>query len=128
MDTDHKPTKIYKTALSILRTIKITLATIILLCVVLFIGFIIHDVYFSDYAMIGKQNVHNAEKLKKGMTAAQVIAIMGIPSDSAAKNGLEKGKPIRAIHYPSNNDDFIDIEITFNRDNIVEEIFIPYVK
>lgn len=100
---------------------------ILLFVLVAVVLYILYDTNFSEYAKIGRKNVKNAEKIRIGMSIYEVISIMGSPVDSSYKPKLRNGRHIPTLHYPSYNDDYVEIEINFDTSNHVSDFLIPYL-
>ncbi len=87
--------------------------------VLLLITYAIYDGHFSRRAKIGKRNEANAAKVKEGMNEKEIVDIMGKP-DTVLSSGINK-----IYLYPSNNTDYLDIEIYADTIGVVIRKFVP---
>ena len=90
---------------------------------ILIFSYIIYARYFSDEAIIGNKNLKNVENIKVGMTKHSVLEIMGSPENISGENF--KGVKHTIFSYSANNVDFQSIEIYFDYEGNVINIFNP---
>jgi len=90
---------------------------------ILIFSYIIYARYFSDEAIIGNKNLKNVENIKVGMTKHSVLEIMGSPKNISGEN--LRGVKHTIFSYTVNNVDFQNIEIYFDYDGYVIDIFNP---
>jgi hypothetical protein len=92
---------------------------IIFTIVSLIVTYLIYNTQFSEYAVIGRRNEKLSEKVKIGMSLLDVTNIMGKPQRVGSYGSLAH------YDYPSNNGDFMDIEILIDSTGTVVNVFNP---
>lgn len=81
---------------------------------------IIFDRHFTKSAINGKHNVFLARQLKMGLDENTLIKTMGTPYRVVSNPDFSK-----IYHYKSNNVDYLDIEITIDKNKSITRVFIP---
>ncbi|MBL7692805.1 MAG: hypothetical protein JNM41_14525 [Flavipsychrobacter sp.] len=78
----------------------------------------------SGRAMSAKRNISNSKKLQIGMTKTEVIAVMGLPNDSVAREYDRVRVDVMLYFYATNDDSEPYIQVNFNERGRVSHIFL----